>query len=178
MQLHKLVHIKLGRFQDLDLADKDVLEGEDALGGLFDLLANHLWRKLAHKALDIHARDLSVHDLKHLLADRTDLGSLSVGGLADLVRPALCERNGEQADEVAVGGLDVDVRLDQRLPLADERAQLVGREIHAVEVEQGVLALDFVHAQLDFAEGLLLILAEISDGELDDTPADGISSIF
>ena len=76
----------------------------------------------------------------------------SVGGLLDLVGPSLGESDGEDAEEVVIGGLDGDVGFDQGLPLADERAQLVGGEVEAVEVGQAVLALHFVNAQLDLAE--------------------------
>ena len=38
-----------------------------------------------------------------------------------------------------------------------------------MEVGQAVLALDLINAQLDLAEGLLLILVKISEGELNDT---------
>lgn len=178
VELHELVDVELGRLQDLHLADEDVLEGEDALGGLLDLLADHLWRKLPDETLEVDAGHFTGHDLEHLLADGTDLGGLGIGGLADLVRPALGECDGEQAHEVPVSRLHVNVRLDERLPLADERAQFVGGEAHAVEVEESVLPLDFVHPQLDFAERLLLVLAKICDGELDDAPADRVGSVF
>ena len=42
---------------------------------------------------------------------------------------------------VAIGGLDVAVGLDQRLPLLHHRPQLVSGQPHTVEVGQAVLAL-------------------------------------
>ena len=42
---------------------------------------------------------------------------------------------------VAIGGLDVAVGLDQRLPLLHHGPQLVSGQAHAVEVGEAVLAL-------------------------------------
>ena len=42
MDLHQLDQVELGLLQDLDLADVDDGEGEDALGGLLDLAADLL----------------------------------------------------------------------------------------------------------------------------------------
>ena len=39
IELHKLGKIELGLLEELDLADKDVLEGEDLLALLHDLFA-------------------------------------------------------------------------------------------------------------------------------------------
>ena len=112
------------------------------------------------------------------MTDLLDLSGLSVGGLLDLVRALLCETNGEKAEEVSIGGSDVDVRLDQGLPLAYERAELVRGEVHAVEGGQAVLALDLVDAQLDLLESLLVVLVEIGKRELQDTSLQGIGGVF
>lgn len=53
------------------------------------------------------------------------------------------------AEEVPVGGAYVNLRLDQRLPLLDERAELVAGEVHAVEVRQDRGALDVLTAKLN-----------------------------
>jgi hypothetical protein len=53
------------------------------------------------------------------------------------------------------------------LPLADERAELVGGEVEAVEVGQAVLALDLVDTELDLAEGVVLVLLEIGERNLE-----------
>ena len=65
--------------------------------------------------------------------DLTDLTRLSVARLLDLVRPLLGESNAEHADLVVVGGLHINVSLDQTLPLAHQRSQLVGGEVHALK---------------------------------------------
>ena len=47
-----------------------------------------------------------------------------------------------------------------------------------MEVRQAVLALDLVNPQLDLAEGLLLILVEVSEGDLDDATLQGVVRVF
>lgn len=146
-----------------------VLEGVDALGSLLDLAANDLGDQLVGQLLQGAAAGLTGDDLGHLPSDRTDLGRSGVGRLLDLVGTALGESNGEEAEEVVVGGLDRDVGLDQGLPLADERSQLVGCEVETVEVGQAVLALNLVDSELDLAEGVVLILLQVGEGNLNDT---------
>jgi len=91
---------------------------------------------------------------------------------------ALGESDGEEADEVVVGRLDGDVGLDQRLPLADQGAELVGCEVETVEVGQTVLSLDLVDAEADLAERVVLILLEIGQGDLDDASLEGIVGVL
>lgn len=55
------------------------------------------------------------------------LGALRVASLLNLVWPLLCEADAEHAQQVAVSGPNVDVRLDQGLPLLHHRPQLVRR---------------------------------------------------
>jgi hypothetical protein len=99
-----------------------------------------------------------LNDLGHLLSDSSDLRGGGIGGLLDLVGSALGEGNGEQAEEVVVSGLDCDIGLNQRLPLSDERSQLVGCEIETVEVGEAVLSLDLIDPELDLSECVVLIL--------------------
>jgi hypothetical protein len=53
------------------------------------------------------------------------------------------------------------------LPLADERAELVGGEVETVEVGQAVLALDLIDTELDLAERVVLVLLEIGERDLE-----------
>lgn len=101
-----------------------------------------------------------------------------VGGLLDLVGPSLGEGDAEKTEEVVVGGLDNDVGLDEGLPLADERAELVGGEVESVEVGQAVLALDLVDAELHLAEGVVLILLEIGEGDLEDAALESVVGVL
>lgn len=144
-----------------------VLEGVDALGGLLNLAADDLGDELLGELGEGARAGLTGHDLGHLLADLPDLRRSGIGGLLDLVGSSLGKGDGEEANKVIVGGLDDDVGLDEGLPLADERAELVRGEVEAVEVGQAVLALDLVDAELDLAESVVLILLEVGEGDLE-----------
>lgn len=89
------------------------------LGSLFDLSANALWDKLGNQLLQLASLGFTTHNLNHLASDLLDLGRLSVGGLLDLVGGSLGETNGEESESVTVGGVDIDVSLDQSLPFSD-----------------------------------------------------------
>lgn len=115
------------------------------------------------------AGSFALDDLSHLSADRSDLRRGSVGGLLDLVWATLGEGNGEEAEEVVVGGLDCDIGLNQRLPLSDQGSQLVRCEVKTVEVGQAALALDLVDTELDLSERMVLILLEIRQRNLEDS---------
>lgn len=155
-----------------------VLQRVDTLGALLNFTANNLWDELLGELAEGAALGLTLHDVGHLLADGADLGRAGVGGLLDLVRSSLGEGDAEEAEEVLVGGLDDNVGLNEGLPLADERAQLVGGEVESVEVGQAVLALDLVNSQLDLAEGVVLVLLEIGEGDLEDTALEGIVGVL
>jgi hypothetical protein len=64
------------------------------------------------------------------------------------------------------------------LPLADERAELVGGEVEAVEVGQAVLALDLVDTELDLAEGVVLVLLEIGERDLEYPALEGVVCVL
>ena len=136
---HSLLTIELRGAEHLNLADKDVLEGEDRLAGLLDLLADVLGDELLNELLEGDGGSLAGDDGDHLLAEGADLRGLGVAGLGGLVLLLLGEANDEDADGVAVVGADINVGLNQSLPLADKRAELIGGQVHAVEVgEAGV----------------------------------------
>lgn len=156
----------------------NILQGVDALGGLLDLTSNNLGDELVGELRQSAGGSLALDDLGHLLANGADLRRASVGRLLDLVGAALGEGNGEQTEEVVVSGLDSDVGLDQGLPLADKGTELVGGEIQAVEVGQAVLALDLVDAELDLAEGVVLIVLEVGEGDLEDTALEGVVGVL
>jgi hypothetical protein len=144
-----------------------VLQGVDALGRLLNLAADNLGDELLCQLGKSARAGVTGHDLNHLLADSPDLRRSGVCGLLDLVWSALGEADGEEAQKVVVGGLDDNVGLNEGLPLTDERAELVGGEIEAVEVGQAVLALDLVDAELDLAERMVLILLQIGERDLE-----------
>lgn len=155
-----------------------VLQRVDALGRLLNLTSDDLGDELAGELLQGAAAGLALDDLGHLPADGTDLGGGGVGGLLDLVGAALGEGNGEEAEQVVVGGLDGDVGLDQGLPLSDKRSQLVGCEVETVEVGQAVLALNLVNSELDLAESVVLILLQVRQGNLNDSALQGVVGVL
>lgn len=195
----QVAEVELGLLEQLDLADVNllyrvslrdlalkssiicttyVLERVDALGALLNLTANHLRNQLRSQLRQRARRRLPLHDVRHLLPDRADLRAARIRRLLDLVRPPLGEGNAEQAEQIVVGSLDHNVGLDERLPLADERAQLVGGEVQAVEVGQAVLALDLIDPQLDLAEGMVLVLLKIGERDLEDAALEGVVGVL
>lgn len=179
MELKELLEVELGALQDLDLVQVDVLEGIDALAGLLDLLANGVRDELLDDLLKVAGGDLALDDLEHALADGTDLAALGIGGLLDLLGATLGEADGEEAKEVAVGGLDVNVGLDQGLPLLDHGTELVSGHGHSVEVGQAALALDLINAKTELAESLVLALGvQVTKGDIQDTTTKGVISVL
>jgi len=178
VKVEKSTEVELWCLQQLDLSNVNVLEWVDALGGLLDLTTNDLWDELGCELCKGAGGSLADDDLGHLLADGTDLGRSGVGGLLDLVWTALGETNGEDTEEVVIGGLDGDVGLDQGLPLTDQRSKLVGCEVETVEVGQAVLALDLIDSELNLAESVVLILLEISERDLDDSALQSVVGIL
>ena len=107
---------------------------------------------------------------------------LGVASLLDLLAAGrgllLRETNAEDPEEESVGGLDVSEGLNEGLPLLDHGPQLVGCQVHAVEVGEAVLALHILADQLELAEGpLRVVLAvEIGQRNLVDAPLEAIGS--
>ena len=155
-----------------------VLQRIDALRRLLDLSPNHFRNQFAHQLRQRHTRGFSLNNLRHSLPDRTDLRRGSVGGLLDLIGAAFGEGDGEESEEVVVGGLDGDVGFDQGLPFAYQGAKFVRGEVEAVEVGQTVLALDFVAAQLDFAEGVVFVVLEVGEGDFEDAAFEGVVGVL
>ena len=178
VEVKKSSKVELGCLEELDLADVDVLERVDALGGLLNLATHDLGNELLGELAESAAAGLTGHDLDHLLPDLPDLRRGGVGRLLDLVGSPLGEGTGEKSEEVVVGSLDDNVGLDQGLPLADKRAELVRGEVETVEVGEAVLALHLVDAELDLAERVVLILLEIGEGDLEDATLERIVGVL
>mmetsp|Transcript_96665 Transcript_96665/g.272949 ORF Transcript_96665/g.272949 Transcript_96665/m.272949 type:complete len:287 (-) Transcript_96665:20-880(-) len=166
VQLHELGNVELRLLNDLHLPDVRILQREDALGLLLDLLADDLGDQLLDKLAELHGARLLGHDLNHLLADLANLRRPRIAIRLDLLLPALGEGNAEQAHDKAIRGLHVRVPLDQGLPLADECALLVTGQLHAVEVGQAVPALNLLDAQLDLLVGLVLVVVQVGQVQL------------
>lgn len=155
-----------------------VLERVDTLSGLLNLAANDLGDELRGELGKGAAGSLSLDDVGHLESNGSDLRRSGVCGLLDLVGSSLGESDGEEADEVVVGGLDGDVGLNEGLPLSHERSELVGGEVETVESGQAVLALNLVDSEAHLSEGVVLVLLEIGQRDLDDTALQGIVRVL
>jgi len=178
VKLKKLANVVLGSLEDLHLANVAVLERVDTLRSLLDLSANDLGNELVNELLEIARGSLALNDLEHLLTDLTDLSRLGVGRLLDLVGSALGESDGEETNEVSIGGLDVRVGLDKGLPFSDERAKLVRGEVHTVEVGKAVLALNLIDTELDLSESVLIVLVEISERKFEDSALERVVGVL
>lgn len=177
MQFEQLLNVELGSLEDLDLEDGDVLEGEDGRAALFAFLTNGIRDELGNQVLDFTTGNFAADDFEHALADGADLSALSVAGLLDLLRATLGESDGEQAQQVTVGGLDVDVGFNEALPLLDHGTELVLGKGHAVEIGQAGLALDFVDAQAELAEGDIFALGvQVTQAKFEDTSLQAVFS--
>ena len=106
----------------------------------------------SHKRRNPELKRLDPNSYVHLLA----LGVAALLGRQLL----LGEADAEEPQEVSVGGLDVGVSLDEGLPLLDHGPELVGGQVHAVEVGQAVLALDILAQELELLEGSLGVLQD------------------
>ena len=131
------------------------------MGSLLNFTTDNLGDELGCELCESTAGSFALDDLGHLLSDSSDLRGSGISGLLDLVGAALGEGDGEETEEVVVGGLDCDVGLNQGLPLSDERSQLVGCEVETMEVGQAVLSLNLIDTELDLSECMVLILLQI-----------------
>lgn len=115
----------------------------------------------------------------HLLTDQLLLGSLRVASCLDLGLVALGECDGEHSEHVAVGGLRLDERLNERVPLLDQRARLVAGNVHAVEVGVAVVAFNFFALDLHLSPGVFVSLAvQIGKRDLENATLEGVSGNF
>jgi len=174
----KSTKIELGRLEELDLADVDVLERVDSVTSRLNLTANGLWDELSNQLVKSETMGLLSNNLHHLFADLTNLRALSIGGFLDLVVSLLGEGNDEEADKVVIGSLDGGVGLDESLPLADEGTKFVRGEVETVEVGQAVFALDFVDSELNLAESVVFILLEIGKRDFEDAALESVVGVF
>jgi hypothetical protein len=115
VHLKEFAQVELRGLEDLDTADVSVLKRVDTLGGLLDLFADNLGDELLNELLQVNVGSLTRDNFEDLLTDLTNLSVGGVGGLADLLGVTLGEGNGEDTEEVTIGGLDVNVSLNEGL---------------------------------------------------------------
>ena len=61
---------------------------------------------------------------------------MSIASSLDLVSTSLGEGDAEKPQCVVVCGFDIDMRLDQSLPLLNQGPELVGCEVHTLEMKK------------------------------------------
>jgi len=144
--LHKSRQVKLGLFQHLNLADKAVLDREDASGLLLNLCSGGGNDKFLDERLEVALGTQLGHLLDHLGTDRTDLGTLRVTCGLHLPLLLFGEGDAEHADYVAIGGAAIDSCLDDGLFLLDEAADFVSCHVHPMEVGKAVESLNILYA--------------------------------
>lgn len=144
---------------------------------LLNFLANDFRDELGNEVLEVPGLGFTNHDFDHLGADGAALGGLSVRGLALLVRSALGETNAKETKSVTISGLDVGRGLDQSVPFAHQRAELVSGHVHAPEVGQALHARHFLNAELELSKGIILTIGlEVSQRSLDDASHETVAS--
>jgi hypothetical protein len=148
------------------------------LCSLLNLPTDDLRNELGCELCEGAAGGFALDDLDHLLSDSPDLRRGSICGLLDLVRPALGEGDGKEAEEVVISGLDRNICLDQGLPLSNERSELVGCEVETVEVSQAVLSLYLVDTELDLSECVVFILLQIRQRYLENSSLQSIVCVL
>lgn len=158
MQFKELLDVVLGHLENLDLVDGDILKGENGRAGFFDFLADGVGNQFTNEVFHVTSRNFTVDDLKHAFTDGTDLGTLGVTSLLDLLWATLGEGDAEETEEISIRGLDIDKAFNQRLPFLDHGTELVLGQGHAVEIGQTDLSLDFVNTETELAESIFLAL--------------------
>lgn len=110
-----------------------------------------------------HLASFCTHDFHHLLANPTNLGGLSIAIGSHLVRATLGKGNAEEADNITIGGLHINMCFDQGLPLLNQRADLVASQGHSIEICQATSTLDFLDAKANLLGSLIFIIVQVSE---------------
>mmetsp|Transcript_1154 Transcript_1154/g.2651 ORF Transcript_1154/g.2651 Transcript_1154/m.2651 type:complete len:292 (-) Transcript_1154:78-953(-) len=165
---HQFGDVELWLLQHLDLSDVAVLDGEDGGAVLGDLVSDGRRNELLDQALEVSLGAQLGHGGDHLGADRPALCGLCVAGGLDLCVLRFREGDAKETNGVPVRCAAVGVGLDDGLLLSDEGAELVAGHVHAVEIQQAVVSLDILDAELDLAVGQGLVLLQIGETDLDD----------
>lgn len=136
---------------------------------ILDHLADGLRDEFREQLADIAVGGLTFHNVDHLLSDLLRLRGLGVAGDLNLVRSFLGEADGEHANNITVGGLDLGTGLNESLPLLDQRLHFIRGERHGVEVGEDGFSLDILGDKVDGSVGTVLILVEVGKGHTENT---------
>merc|ERR1719188_1938873 len=77
-KLHKFCDVELRLLQNLHFPYKHIFQWKYALSLLLNFLTDRLWNQLFHELTQLNFASFVGHDLGHLLANLSDLRSLSV----------------------------------------------------------------------------------------------------
>lgn len=178
MELLKGRCIESGGLDDLHFANKDVFERIDSVALLFDFLSNGVGDELRDQLFDVSGGDLAGDHFEHLLADLSDLGTLGIAGLLELVLSSLGKGDAKESEGVSVGGVDKHISFNQSLPLSHERLHLVGGERHSVEIGEAVLSLDIINSELEFNGLVIFVLVQVSQGNFKHSSLESIGRVI
>lgn len=94
----------------------------DSLARLLDILGNGVGQQFVDDFLQVGAGDITGNDVAHLLTDCTSLRVLGVACLALGHRVFGGEANAENAQNVAICGLHINVGFNEALPFLNHRS--------------------------------------------------------
>jgi len=127
----------------------------------FNLFSDGFGDELLNEILEFRSGGFFGHDVHHFSSDLLDLSSLGIRSSLQLVLSSASESNSEQSEEVSVGGFNINESFNESLPFSDERSELIGGQIHSVEVCEAFASLDFFDNQLDLSVRLVFFLLKI-----------------
>ena len=111
-----------------------------------------------------------LHNLHHLLNDKLLMGVLGIASGLDLLLGSLSESDAEKSKNESIGGLGLNVSLDEGVPFLDHRAGLISGDVHSVEVGVAVESLDFINLEFKLSPCLSLgLVVAISEGDVENT---------
>ena len=158
---------------NLDLGHVDVLDLHDALALLDDFPLDVLGNKAGAEFVDWELLGLLLHASDHGVPEFPLLALLGIASL--LVVDLLGETEGEESEDVAVDGLDVNLSLDEGAVLPHEGGHLIDREPHASENSEDVVVDDIDRLPGEEAVGVGLLLDEIAVRKLEDAVVEVVS---
>lgn len=101
---------------------------------LLNFPSNNFWNQFLNEILQRSTGSFLAHDVHHSFTNLTNLSTLCVCSLFDLIWSAFGESNDEDTQEVSIAGLDVGVGFDESLPFTYEGFKFVAGERHAREI--------------------------------------------
>jgi hypothetical protein len=107
------------------------------------------------------------------------VGALGVAGCLNLLLGSLGEGNGEESEDVTIGGLGLDGGLNEGVPLLDHRASLILGDVHTIELGVAVETLDFLALELQLSPGLgLRVVVAIAEGDGENTASKRVRGLL